>query len=78
MIGAVLAASLFGVLLVGALLGLLVWVVAIALLGYIVVSRPLTPGVWLRASTGLLISVVAYVVLAVAVGVLVPSPAGLR
>lgn len=78
MTGAAVIASLFGVLLVWALLGARLWVVAIALLGYVVVGRPLTPRVWLGASSGLLISAGAYVVLAVAVGVLLTSPAAFR
>ncbi|HXG03785.1 MAG TPA: hypothetical protein VNO23_10275 [Candidatus Binatia bacterium] len=57
-----------GVLLVGALLGAEIWVVAVALLGYVVVSRPLTPRVGFRAALGLLLSVTAYVALAVAIG----------
>jgi hypothetical protein len=71
---AVVAVSLLGVLLAGALLGVLVWVVAVALLGYVVISRPLTPRVWLLSATGLLVSTGAYVILAVAVGVLTTSP----
>jgi hypothetical protein len=67
-------ANLAGVLIVGALLGVEVWVVAIGLLAWVVASpRPIPSRIPILAALLLSVSVVAYIAAVVLIGVVLES-----